>query len=154
MEPSTVGAICSLLLGCIFGWTGISKLRNPKAFVLSVIEYRVLPLEISTMAGYTLPWLECAVAVLLLTGTAVRVAAVLCVLFLLSFIAAVGINMVRGRQIECACIGGGGGRMIGWRVLIEDGALLVLAVVTAYVARGWWNVESWGIIHVLKQLHS
>src|ERR1051326_5866722 len=91
--------LLSGVLGIVFLAAAIPKLRHPRGFVLAVLEYRVLPTGLSWFYARLIPPLEFLLALLLLTGTAVLSAAIVTLLLLLSFIAAVGINLVRGRDL-------------------------------------------------------
>jgi uncharacterized membrane protein YphA (DoxX/SURF4 family) len=86
MSTMIVEMASSLLLGLVFLASAIPKLRHPKGFVLTVLEYRGLPPTLGQIYARLLPPVELFVAVLLLTGTAVRSAAVVTPLLLISFI--------------------------------------------------------------------
>ena len=60
------------MLGIIFLTSAVPKLRHPKGFVLAVLEYRVLPPRLSWYYARLVPPLEFLLALLLLSGTAVR----------------------------------------------------------------------------------
>lgn len=92
-----------LLLGAVFLVSAIPKLRHPRGFVLMVLEYRILPPSLGELYAWMLPPLELFVGLLLLTGAAVRVATIMASFLLLSFIAAIGINLARGRDLDCGC---------------------------------------------------
>src|SRR5205807_7414868 len=99
MSVIVMEVVLSAVLGIIFLASAVPKLRHPKGFVLAVLEYRVLPPRLSWFYARLVPPLEFLLALLLLTGTAVRSAAVVMSMLLLSFIAAVGINLTRGRDL-------------------------------------------------------
>src|SRR5947209_6744809 len=80
-----VEVILSTVLGIIFLASAVPKLRHPKGYVLAVLEYRVLPPGLGWFYARLLPPLELLLAVLLLTGIAVRSAAVVVSVLLLSF---------------------------------------------------------------------
>src|SRR5947209_4134985 len=116
---SIMEVILSAMLGIIFLTSAVPKLRHPKGFVLAVLEYRVLPPRLSWYYARLVPPLEFLLALLLLTGTAVRFAAAILSMLLLSFIAAVAINLARGRNLDCHCFGKPTTRPIGWRLLLH-----------------------------------
>src|SRR5207302_4809717 len=97
--------LLSIALGIVFLAAAVPKLRHPRGFVLAVLEYRVLPARLSRFYARLVPSLELLLALLLLTGTAVRSAAAITSVLLFSFIAAVGINLIRGRDLDCHCFG-------------------------------------------------
>ena len=139
--------LLSGVLGIVFLAAAIPKLRHPRGFVLAVLEYRVLPTGLSWFYARLIPPLEFLLALLLLTGTAVLSAAIVTLLLLLSFIAAVGINLVRGRDLDCNCFGKAK-RPIGWKLVLQDTALLGAAIVLATMGRNWLGVEPWSVFRL------
>ena len=145
MNYADIQISLSVVLGIGFLVAAVPKLRHPRGFVLSVLEYRVLPYRSSWLYARLLPPLECLLALLLLSGTAVRSAAVVLALLLLSFIAAIGVNMARGREFDCHCFGKARGKPIGWGTLLRDAALFCAAIVLAAFAGQWIAPESWSV---------
>jgi uncharacterized membrane protein YphA (DoxX/SURF4 family) len=135
----------SILLGLVFMASAIPKLRHPRGFVLVVVEYRVLPPHLSRLYARLVPPLEFLVALLVLTGTAVRSAAVVMALLLLSFIVAVGINVARGRDLDCHCFGPTMARPIGRGLVLQDLGLLAASGALVGVAERWGAVEPWSL---------
>jgi uncharacterized membrane protein YphA (DoxX/SURF4 family) len=144
-----IAACLSLLLSIIFLLSSIPKLRRPKGFVLAVLEYRILPSLPSKIYGWSLPPLEMLLALLLLSGTSVRLTALVLSLLLLSFILAVSINVARGRDLDCGCFGAKKQRKIGWTLLLEDLALLGGALTLAILPSSWIDVEPWSIFRFI-----
>jgi uncharacterized membrane protein YphA (DoxX/SURF4 family) len=141
----TIQAALSGVIGCVFAASALPKLRHPRGFVLAVIEYRVLPPHLSWIAARAIPPLELLAALLLLTGTAVRAAATLLVALLCGFIVAIGINIARGRSLDCHCFGKAHSRTIGWRVLLEDALLLGGCVVIVALTLNWGGLAPWSV---------
>lgn len=138
----------SAALGIIFLASAIPKLRHPGGFILAVLEYQVLPPRLSWFYARLLPPLELLLALLLLSGTAVRLAALGLSLLLLSFIAAIGINLLRGRKMDCHCFGRAAKRPVGWPLLLEDIALLSAALTLAIVTHKWVTLEPWSLFRL------
>ena len=143
-----IEALLCALLGGVFVAGAIPKLSHPKRFVLTVLEYRVLPPALSWLYAWLVPPLEVLVSLLLLSGTAVRSAAAITALLLLSFITAVSINLARGREIDCGCLGKVAHRKIGWGLLVEDGMLLGAAIVVTVLGRSWVAPEPWSVFRL------
>lgn len=137
-----------IVLGLVFLASAIPKLRRPKSFILIVLEYRVLPPLLGRFYARILPPLELLIALLLLCGVAVRLAAVAGSFLLASFIVGVGANVVRGRHIDCGCFGGNRKRRIGWRVLLGDVGLLAMSILAGNLSNGWVTSGPWSILHV------
>lgn len=121
----------SLGVGAVFVASALPKLRHPRGFVLAVMEYRILPARLSRIVGRLIPPMELVAGLLLLTGTSVQIAALVLATLAVSFIAAVGTNLRRGRALDCNCFGEKAKRRIGWRVLVEEVALLAVCLVAA-----------------------
>lgn len=120
-------------VGTIFGASSLPKLRHPRAFVFTVLEYRVLPERAARLYARVLPPLELALAAMLLAGLAVRVAAAVACLLLSSFGIAMAINLARGRTLECGC--GPRARRLGPSAIIEDIVLLGGGLATVALSR-------------------
>jgi protein-disulfide isomerase len=126
-----LGAVIRLFLGAVWLWASLSKLHNPRGFVQTVRAYDATPEWLSRAIGYGLPVLELSLAVLLILGVAVRLAAiasaVLFVIFLIGLIQA----SARGLKLECGCFGGGGttdGSTSYFLDTLRDLGLLALAL--------------------------
>jgi protein-disulfide isomerase len=103
-----LGTAARLLLAGTFLWAGIGKIGDPAASVRAVRAYRLLPEWLAKGTGYGLPYLEIALAVLLLIGIATRFAAIVSGVLLAVFLAGIISAAARGLRIECGCFGGGG----------------------------------------------
>jgi putative oxidoreductase len=148
MSIMGIEVLLSTVLAIIFLVAAVPKLRHPKGFILAVLEYHVLPPRLSWLYACLVPPLECLLALLLLSGTAVRSAAIIISLLLLSFILAVGINLARGRDLDCHCFGKATRRPIGWRLLLQDSALLAGAIALAVVTQEWVAPEPWSVFRL------
>lgn len=141
-------AVFSVILGVTFIVSAIPKLRHPNGFILVVLEYRILPPRLGRPFARLVPPLELFVALLLLSGTAVRFAGAVTSLLLLSFVVAIAINIARGRELDCHCFGKATRRRIGWNTLLQDGALLGLSTITTMGAGEWVAPERWSMLHL------
>jgi len=72
-------------LGVVFVASSVPKLCHPRGFILVVLESRVLYPPIARLYGWMLPPLELFIALLLLSGTMVPIAASIAALFIISF---------------------------------------------------------------------
>src|SRR5260370_7401688 len=123
-----------LYLGLLLLLSAGHKLRRPSAFIEGVVDYRILPEGSARMRGATLPWVELAIAVALLTGFALTVASLAAASLLCVFVLAVVINLRRGRMITCNCYGVAGTAVIGWGTVGRNAVLLLVALATATLA--------------------
>ena len=128
----------------VFVRSAIPKLRHPRGFVLSVLEYRVLPAALARPYARAVPPLELLTGLLFLYGTGLRSAAALASLLLLSYILAVAVNVARGRDLDCHCFGSGKGRRIGPTLLLQDIGLLASSLGATAAAQGVWTNSPMG----------
>jgi protein-disulfide isomerase/uncharacterized membrane protein YphA (DoxX/SURF4 family) len=126
-----LGTVIRVVLGVLWLWASLHKLHDPRAFVQTVRAYDATPEWLSKAIGFGLPVLEVSLAVLLIFGIAVRLAAatsaVLFVIFLIGLIQA----SARGLKLSCGCFGGGGqtdGNTSYFLDTVRDLGLLVLAL--------------------------
>ena len=137
-----VQLLLRLTLGGLLCLAGFTKLADREAFRTAVSEYRVLPSALERPFAASLPLVELTLGVLLLTGLGTVIAASLAVPVFLSFSMAIGVNMVRGRDLDCHCFGSVQSEPIGWPAIIRSSALLVAALIVAMGASRFGAVES------------
>jgi uncharacterized membrane protein YphA (DoxX/SURF4 family) len=103
-----IGTAARLGLAAVWGLAGFAKIGDPEAAAQAVRAYRLLPEALVKPFGYGLPFLEIALAVLLLLGLLTRIAAGLSAVLLLVYIGSIASVWARGISIDCGCFGGGG----------------------------------------------
>ena len=121
---------CSLYLGGVFLYAAYGKILEPRLFAQAVYNYQMLPVPVlANLFAVTLPWVELACGLALVTGFLRREGALLATALLLLFLAAIGIAMARGLNTDCGCFTTSGeGRRVGWQTISEDLAWLLLAL--------------------------
>lgn len=92
----------------MFAIASLAKIGNTDAMVRAVRAYQILPEGAVRPVAYALPYLELAIAVLLLLGIGTRFIAAVAAVMLLLFIGSVTSAGLRGLKIDCGCFGGGG----------------------------------------------
>lgn len=126
-----IGTLARLGLAAVWLVSGTIKALDPDQTFLAVRAYDVLPLQAVAIVADVLPWLELALAVLLLLGIGTRIVAALSAALLLLFIAGVAQAWARGLSIDCGCFGGGGevapGQTAYATELLRDIGFLLLA---------------------------
>src|SRR3954468_3838707 len=115
-----VGLGARLILAGVFLFAGGSKIGDLAASGRAVNAYRVMPYGAATTVGAALPFIEVALAALLLVGLAPRLAALFSVgppprlappapgPVFVRFIAGNSLVWARGLSIDCGCFGSGG----------------------------------------------
>lgn len=126
-----VTTLARLVLAGVFGYSGFHKITNPVDSVVAVRAYELLPPSLVEPVGYGQPFLELALAVLLLGGFATRFTSAATAVLLVIFVAAVASAWARGLNIDCGCFSSGGAVAEGethyLRVILRDIGLIVLA---------------------------
>jgi uncharacterized membrane protein YphA (DoxX/SURF4 family) len=97
-----------LTLGGVLLIAGAVKVPNLPKSAMAVRAYEVLPIPLANFLGYTLPWIEIGLGLLLIVGVLVKISGALGALTMLTFIIAITQAWARGLSIDCGCFGGGG----------------------------------------------
>ncbi len=122
-----------LLLGAVFVYAAYTKLRQPwLLFAVSIDSYRMLPEGAVLFVARTLPWLELAVGLLLLTGYQLRYVASVSSALLLVFFGVMLRAHAKGMGIDCGCFGVG--EALSARTLVRDGLLALVSMSLAIAA--------------------
>ncbi|WBB56795.1 MauE/DoxX family redox-associated membrane protein [Verrucosispora sp. WMMD573] len=103
-----LGLAVRLGLAIVWLWAGWSKVGDLAASGRAVNAYQVLPYDVAMVVGAALPFVELALALLLLIGLATRLTAGVSAALLLVFIAGIASAWSRGLAIDCGCFGVGG----------------------------------------------
>lgn len=120
----------------VFLTAAIPKLVEQREFERAVRNYALVPeLTVPAIATW-LPRLELVCALALLLGVGVSLFAGIAAVLLLAFAAAIAVNLMRGRSIECGCRGSVASRRIGWGLVAGDIFLAGMAAMAALLAPG------------------
>ncbi|GAB4316249.1 MAG: DoxX family membrane protein [Candidatus Sumerlaeia bacterium] len=116
-----------MVVALVFLAAALPKIINPFDFSLQIRAYHILNEPLSRWMAVVLPWLEAAVALLLLAGVWVNAASLMAAGMMAIFTAAMASAMARGLKIECGCFGDYSDP-VGWTSLLRDLFLLGLCV--------------------------
>ena len=126
MELLALGSRFALVI--LFLSAGLAKLSAPEEFARAVRNYDLLPARFVGIVATWLPRLEVAAALLLALGVLTTLTAAVLAGLLLAFTAAVAVNLLRGRRIDCGCLGSSVPRRITWGTVARDLVLAAMAV--------------------------
>ena len=128
-----------LVLGVVFVVAAARKIADPPAFAQAVSNYRILPVAAVHLVALWVPWIEMLTGLALVVGLWTRETAGLAGALLVVFVIGVGVNLARGRAIDCGCFGDGSEAksrselLAGMRwTIARDLGLLALAVATVW----------------------
>jgi len=133
-----------LILGSVFIYASISKIEHPAQFLTVIENYRLLSTAQSHYAALFLPWLELFCGLFLMTGIFVETSAGLISIMLVFFMAALLSALLRGLDIDCGCFSSGAdGASVSALRLLEDMAMLAMAVYLYYFYEPWLGLNNW-----------
>lgn len=119
--------LARIALAAVFLYAAYMKLRDPwMIFAMEIDAMHVVPGNMVEPVARTMPWLELAIGLLLLTGLQLRYVASAATALLGFFFTLLLILYVRGFQGDCGCFGPG--EQLGPKTLARDGALVLLSI--------------------------
>jgi thiol-disulfide isomerase/thioredoxin/uncharacterized membrane protein YphA (DoxX/SURF4 family) len=127
---NSVVFLIQIALAGTFLLSGVSKLRDPEGTRQALRGFQV-PEALVPVGTYVLPVTELVGGVLVLLSPTARAGALLLSILLLAFIAAISVNLQRGRTPDCRCFGQVHSAPISWWMVARNVGLLLIAVVVA-----------------------
>lgn len=118
-----------VVLGVLLGWAALAKLGDIPGLARDVHNFRLLPVAAEHLLAIVLPWIELTAALALVVGIRSRAGAVVATSLMVVLTTAVAIAMARGLNFECGCFGSAGATRVGVAKLLENLALLAIALV-------------------------
>jgi len=97
--------VARLILGGAFIFAAGAKILDPPAFAHEISNFRLIPGSLVNAAALWLPWVEMLTGLALIAGIWRKISAILLGALLLAFVAALSINLARGRAVDCGCFG-------------------------------------------------
>ena len=98
-----LGFLVRLAVGLIFVYASIDKIAQPAQFARIVYNYQLLPGELINLMALVLPWIELTCGILLIFGIYKEGSIAVLNILVIVFAAAIGINVIRGVDLECGC---------------------------------------------------
>jgi uncharacterized membrane protein YphA (DoxX/SURF4 family) len=136
VEQSVVGLavyFARFFLALMFIAAGASKISQTEEFERAVTNYRLLPRRFSRPVAIWLPRAELGAGLLLAIGVALVPMAYLIAFLLLVFSMAVGINLLRGREMSCNCFGASTPEKITWLTVGRNLVLMGMAISVVFI---------------------
>jgi len=119
--------IIAILIGLLLLVAGCLKIRDPAAFAIVILNYRILPWTGGVLLALYLPWLEVLCGAALIFHKAYRGALCIAASLFAVFVIAYGSTRPRGLDVECGCFGHGVHRGY-WPLIIVDTLLLATII--------------------------
>ena len=128
-------ALISLLMRHVLAWvllvSALEKIRNAGNFRQAVSRYPLISDRIVSLVAISVPAVEVALSLLLLSGTAWREAALLAAIVISVFTMALIAALRRGLVGDCGCGGILSSQTVGPTHMLSNGLLVVSCVVLA-----------------------
>jgi uncharacterized membrane protein YphA (DoxX/SURF4 family) len=142
------GTAARFVLAAVLGYAGMVKIQDLTASGRSVAVYQIVPIDAAQFVGGVLPFVEVAVALLLVVGLATRAAAAVTAALMATYIAVIASVWARGLSIDCGCFGGGGtltnGAERGYVIdIARDLLFLGAAVLLIWNPRTRYALDRW-----------
>ncbi|RKX21890.1 MAG: hypothetical protein DRP51_03385 [Candidatus Zixiibacteriota bacterium] len=103
MQNDYLSLLTRLVVGGIFIYASLDKISQPSEFARIVYNYHLVPGNLVNLVAIILPWVELICGLSVISGF-YREGGILIIGFLtVVFITAVGINAIRGVDLECGC---------------------------------------------------
>jgi len=150
IHPSIV-LVARVILGCIFIYASVDKLRHPDVFAEALYNYHLLPDVAINLAAIWLPWLELVSGGLLVLGLWVRGSVLVLAGLMVVFLAALGINLARGLDIHCGCFVTQSADPITVLTLLRDALFLFLAFYLIWIYQIRGIEDRFSLARVLKR---
>ncbi len=147
---ATLLALCRLAMAAFFMLAAVGKLGNPQFFAMSILEFKLLPAgelgdALAMGATFIVPWCELLCAVLLFLGLWTRAAALISMVLLAAFTAALVSVIVRGLNVSCGCFGDVDlfcGDKVTWCNVRRNAFFLSLTIVPLVVGSGALGLDA------------
>lgn len=130
-----------VLLGLIFIRASVGKIGHPAAFADVIEDYHLLPLSLVNLFAVVLPWIELISGIGLVVGVLTRGNALIINSLLVVFMIALGINVLRGVDIDCGCFDVGDGESIQ-EALMRDVLFLLLGFHVLWFDQGALTLDA------------
>lgn len=131
-----------LCLGVTFAYASTSKLRDPRGFGDAVVQYELVPPRVARVVAFVMLPVELFLAAALIGGWLLVPALLIALAVIATFVAAVALNLRRGRRIPCGCFGAQS-EAISSRTLARLAVLASGAVAAVLIAAG--GARQWSL---------
>jgi uncharacterized membrane protein YphA (DoxX/SURF4 family) len=118
------------IVGTVFLTAAIGKIANPDFFAKEIGHYNILPYFSLNFVALTMPWIELAAAILLISGVRVKANAAICGGLLILFIIALTLALLQGLNINCGCHSQLASQKVGFPKIAEN---IVTLGITTYI---------------------
>ncbi len=117
-----------VILGFVFALASLHKILFPASFAEAIYLYQVMPDFTINAIAITLPWIELVAALAIVGSRTFKDGAALVILLMLAvFTAAITFNILRGLDVACGCFSTSDDEVIGWGNVARNFGYMFLA---------------------------
>jgi putative oxidoreductase len=125
--------VVRLLLGCMFLYSSLPKIRQPYDFLSSVYNYELVGPKLGLLVAMVLPWAELLVGICLVGGIFVSGSLLVSIAMGGMFSFDIASALYRGLNISCGCFSASSTEQIGYITLIRALVIMLISAV-AYLS--------------------
>ena len=103
MQNDYLSLLARMFIGGIFIYASIDKISNPSDFARIVYNYHLAPGDLVNLVAIILPWLELICGISVVLGLYKEGGIAIISFLTIVFTVAIGINVIRGVDLECGC---------------------------------------------------
>ena len=135
--------LCRLVFGGIFMYAALDKMTHPDQFARIVFNYHLLPGPIINIVALVLPVSEFLAGIMLISGTLYPGARNYLIILLLAFMIAIGVNVIRGVDLECGCFTvSSKAKSAALQILVRDVFYLIPGLILLVSGSRRWMIDN------------
>lgn len=135
--------ICRLTFGAIFIYASLDKIAHPDQFARIIYNYHLLPGALVNLAALILPISEFLAGAFLITGIFYTGSRNYLLLLMAVFMVAIGINVIRGVNLECGCFTvSSKAKSAGVQLLIRDTVYAIPGLILLVSRSRRWRLDN------------
>ena len=117
----------AVLVGAVFIYAGILKVRDPLGFASDISNYQMIPWSVGVRLAFYLPWLELLCGFALVFHRSFSGAVAVTTALMVAFIGATAWARIHGIDVSCGCFGSAGANLsLTWHLVLDCGLLVAL----------------------------
>lgn len=117
----------AILVGAVFVYAGVMKIRDPLQFASDINNYQMIPWPAGVRLAFYLPWLELLCGGALIFNRCRAGAVAITTVLMVVFIGATAWAKMHNIDVSCGCFGDAGTNLsLTWHLVLDGGLLLAL----------------------------
>lgn len=135
--------LCRLFIGGLFIYSALDKIAHPEQFARIVYNYHLVPAILINLFALAFPMTELIGGVCLIVGFFYTGSRNYFGLLMIIFVFAIGINVLRGVDLECGCFTvSSRAKSTGIGLIVRDLALFIPGIFLFFSRSRRWMLDS------------